>query len=275
MTTYTDASSVAAILQLAPDTTLSAAIAVGATTLTLASATTATGISLYPGMLLALDFYNPAVRESVTITGPISGTGPYTVPISATAQAHSAGAPIKEVSALQEVVEPASRMIDDATFSAPGAFAEQTWTETTRGQGTPDGWLFFEVSGRGIQNISAVQWQSAPNGPIITLDPTRCIYDDYRVWAYPASGGTTAGYNGFTPSPYDKQVIVTVTYTAGYNPVPADLGRAATVLAARLYKEGQTGFSDVLGNADMGLLQFKKGIPSDVAVMLKPWRRWS
>lgn len=273
---YTDAASVAAALRMPPDTALVGATSAGATTLQIAANQTATS-ALYPGMSLALDQFNPARRETVQITAPVTGTGPYAVPVTATVNDHGDGAPVKEASAIADVVSAASRMIDDATYTSPGAFSQQSWTETVLGQGTPDRRLFFEVQGRNITSISSVSWQGNPGDNAVALQPSQCQFDDFQVWVYPGFYGTPqdVGPVGMTPPPFAKHVIVQVTYEAGYSPIPGDLQRAATVLAARLFKAGDTGFSDVLANAEMGLLQYKKGIPGDIAVILRPWRRWA
>jgi len=274
---YTDAAAVAAALRLAPDTTLIAPVAVGDMSISVSSNQNASGLGIYPGMWMALDQYNLGARESVQVTGEVTGTGPYTVPITAAANAHVQGAPVKEVSALQDVVDAGSRLWDDATYTAPGAFVQQQWTETVEGQATNDGRILVRVSGRNVQNIvsmaaygpnpaSISTWHTNPNNvPTYSFDTTDCTFDDYQIWIWPTN----------MPSSFLKHLIVSVTYNSGYEPLPSDIVRASTVLAARLYKEGDSGFSDVLANTDMGILQYKKGIPGDIALMAKRWRRWT
>ncbi|WDL97804.1 hypothetical protein [Alicyclobacillus sp. ALC3] len=270
---YTDAAAVAAALRLAPDTTLASEVGVGATSLALTSDQVAGASGLYVGQYLALDQYNLAVREVVQITGAITGTGPYTVPVTATTQAHVADAPVKEVSALQDVVGAGSRLWDDATYTAAGAFGQQTITETVRGIATTDGCILVQVTGRNVTGVSAISWQYAPGGQSFMLDPTVCTFDDYQVYASWSSNSNST--STAMPEPWQKHLVVTITYTSGYNPLPSDIVRASTVLAARLYKEGDSGFSDVLANTDMGLLQYKKGIPGDIDIMARRWRRWT
>lgn len=274
---YTDAATVAAALRLQPDTTLSAGAAVGATQISVQADTIAGGMQLYPGMALALDQFNPGLREVATIGAPVTGTGPYVVPLAAAlVNGHGVGAPVKEVSAIDEVVAAASRMVDDATFSAAGAFAQQSWTETRIGQARTDGSLFVEVSGRGVTAVTAFSWTYYPGGAALVVDPAAVRFDDYALVALPNAIINSDGVVSTLPlDPANKEVQVTVTYTAGYAPLPADLARVATVLAARLFKEGDTGFSDVVGSTELGVVSYKKGMPGDLAVMLKPWRRWS
>lgn len=263
---YTDAAAVAAALRLSPDTTLAAPVSVGDQSISISANQVAGDSGIYPGMYLALDHFNLQTREVVQVTDAVTGVGPYTVPVTATVNAHVNGSPVKEVSALQDVVDAGSRLWDDACFTKPGAFAEQTWTETLVGQGTSDGRLFLLGSGRNITAVTSLQWQANPSGSVFALDPTQCTFDDYQLWAWAPQA---------LPWPFNKNVYVTVTYTAGYNPLPGDIVRASTVLAARLYKEGDSGFSDVTANTDLGMLQYKKGIPGDIALMAKRWRRWT
>lgn len=274
---YTDAARVAASLRLVPDTTLVAVCVAGAGTISVASVTSAGGVALYPGMSLALDQYNPGLREVVQINGQVTGTGPYTVPITPTLYAHGQGAPVKEVSAIGDVIGAASRMVDDATFTVAGAFAQQSWTETVEGQATTDGRIFALVSGRGVSAVSSFTWQGSPTDAAITIQAPSITWDDYRIYGWPGGAPVTStgSWAGTTPYPHYKSLYVTVSYTAGYSPIPDDLARSATVLAARLFKEGDTGFSDVLANQDLGILQYKKGIPRDVEVLLRPWKRWT
>lgn len=273
---YTDAATVAAALRILPDTALAAAVLPGATSLSLNANQTTRGIPLYPGMYLALDQFNPGAREVVQITAAVTGTGPYTVPVTATTYAHGSGAPATECSAIQDVVGAASRLVDDATFSAAGAFAQQAWSETVNGQVTADGRIFCQVSGRGVSAFSAFSWQVLPTDTAQVVPTSSLRWDDYQVWALPNGVALATGEPAYLPiNAAEKALIVTVAYTAGYSPLPDDLARAATVLAARLFKEGESGFSDTVGDPQLGVLTYKKGIPADIAAILKPWRRWS
>lgn|GEM_PF-3537357 len=273
---YTDAATVAAALRLPPDTSLAVQAQAGAAQIVLMAMTAAGGVPFYPGMSLALDQYNPGAREVVQITGPATGTGPYTVPVTALANTHPTGAPVKECSAIQDVVAAASRMVDDTTFCVPGAYAQQAWTETVEGQATVDGRLAARVSGRNVTAVSALSWVLNPQDAAQVADLTAINWDDYTITLWPSASRTANGEPlAPPPDPAQKRVLVTVSYTAGYSPLPPDLARAATVLAARMFKEGDSGFSDTVGNLVDGTLTFKKGIPNDVALILRPWRRWS
>lgn len=278
-TFYTDAATVAAALRMSPDTSLSLACAAGATALTVESNMTPDQTPLYVGMSLTLDQYNPTLRETVTVAGVVTGTGPYTVPVSATANAHVQGAPVKETSRLADVIGAASALVDAFCWQEAGAFASQAWTETMRGQVQDDGRLYCAVTGRIISAVTAYAWKT-DNGDSGTVDPSLLIWDDYQLWALPLSeagtGPTTAQLASTLPaSPSLKNVLVTVSYTAGYATIPADIARSAAIVAARLYKENDAGFSDITGSATTGTFQYSKAVPKHVEVMLLPRRRWA
>lgn len=263
MADYTDAAAVAADLDLAPDTQLAAPVAAGATTLSVASTTLAGGRTLYVGMSLALDQFNPAVREVVQVTGAATGGGPYTVPVTPVANAHPAGAPVRECSTLVPVVTAACRLVDDLCRQPPQAFGPgpQTLTETVEGFPLPDGSVRLLASGRNLQSIQSATWVVDP----ATDQPqpvTSFRLDDYVVTVY-----------GVALFPVFKRALFTLTYTYGFAPIPADITRAGTVLAARLWKERESGYADVVGTAETGILQYKRGVPKEVELLLARWKR--
>jgi hypothetical protein len=55
--------------------------------------------------------------------------------------------------------------------------------------------------------------------------------------------------------------------------LPADLQRAAAILAARYYKEGKAGLGDVIGVAELGTLVYTKAIPLEVLRLLSTYTR--
>lgn len=270
---YLDAATVVAALREAPDTTLAASATVGATNLSLQSNLTADQTPIYPGMSLALDQYVAGLRETVTVTGAVTGTGPFTVPVSTLAYAHVAGVPVKECSRFLDVIGAASRLVDDFCYTAAGAFAQQSWTETVMGQMQTDGRLYARVSGRNATAVSSFAW-ATDDGSSGTVAPSNLRLDDYHVWALPLTATTSnPSTDGLPDGPHWKNVTVTITYTAGYSPIPDDLARSAAIIAARLYKESEAGFADVTGSAETGVLEYRKAIPVHVRAMLTPWRR--
>jgi len=72
-------------------------------------------------------------------------------------------------------------------------------------------------------------------------------------------------------------MMVRVSYAGGLAvdaaSLPADLVEAATVMAARMYKEARTGLTDAMGVMELGSLVYSKAIPERVRLMLAPYRR--
>jgi hypothetical protein len=55
--------------------------------------------------------------------------------------------------------------------------------------------------------------------------------------------------------------------------LPADLIELATLLAARFYKEAETGLNDAIGVAELGTLIYTKAWPIRFVAMLEPFIR--
>ena len=71
--------------------------------------------------------------------------------------------------------------------------------------------------------------------------------------------------------------FVKVTYAGGLATLaanlPADLVEAATVMAARFYREDEGGLTDAIGVAELGVLVYTKAFPVRVLEMLRPYMR--
>lgn len=258
---YTDAAAIAASLRLAPDTTLSVLANAGDQSITLESTQNASGNALYPGMSLALDYYLGQGREVVTIDSVAGLTINLTSPLRFI---HRIGSPVKEVSAINNAVGAGSRLVDDACSTAPGAFALQSYTETLLGNVDSKGRVFVGVTGRNVTLVSSFSWQESPLDTPIVVPVNQLTFDDYQMYAWDSA-----------PRRAVKNLLVNVSYSAGFDPLPDDIVSAATVGGARLFKSGEAGFSDVIGNSDLGILSYKKVLPPDILLMLKHWKRWS
>lgn len=71
--------------------------------------------------------------------------------------------------------------------------------------------------------------------------------------------------------------LVKVSYTGGYATdvadLPADVIEAATVIAARYYREDESGLTDTIGVAEIGQQIYTKAWPVRVLAMVQPFRR--
>lgn len=247
---YTSEAMMAAALNLPPDFTITTATVAGANTLQISGGT------IYPGQTLAIDYFATTTREVATIQS-INGTA-----ITLTTNLlnpHPQGAAVKEVTSMTDVVPAASRMWDDIC-QAWNTFDQESVTETRSGVIDKDGFLIVTVSKPTIQSVSALSFVRYPGDTPTTIDTSLIDFERYFI----------RGNASILPT----KITVTMTYVGGYNPIPGDIQRATTILACRLWKEKDSGFSDVIGNSELGLLQYKKGVPNDVEMIAKHYRRW-
>lgn len=256
---YTDTGKVAAALAIQSPETLAAPVSTGATSITLNQAPPA---DWQVGATLILDANNPTLREMVTITGAPSGAN---VSVSATVNAHVLGIPVVNGTLLANYPGSASRMFDSLTYT-PAGFAYETVTEIKSAYYANNGLIVVPLSKPvvAIGDVISAIFQIDPLNPANTLDLTKAwVRDGYILEIVPAQ------------SYCRHEGMATVTYKGGYSPVPDDIALAVTMLAARLYKERDSGYSDVIGNSDMGIVQYKKALPADVAAIVQKYRRWT
>jgi hypothetical protein len=255
---YTDAGKVAQALAFQSPETLSAAVAVGATSITLNANPP---VDWTVGSTLILDVNNPSIRETVTILA-ISGSA---LTISAVKNAHTIGSPVVNGTIVSNYVSPASRWFDSVTFNQSG-FGYETVTEKKSAYIGTDGFITIPLSKPmvDINDVMDVTFQSTPLDPIDSLDISKAwIEDNYFL-------------NIATPRTYYRKTgQATVVYSGGYNPVPDDIVQAVTVMAARFYKERDSGYSDVIASTETGVMQYQKAMPADVKMVVDKYRRWT
>lgn len=74
-----------------------------------------------------------------------------------------------------------------------------------------------------------------------------------------------------------ERIAVRVSYAGGLGAdvsgLPADIVEMATVLAGRMYKEVETGLSDSIGIAELGMIQYTKALPVRVQDTLERLKR--
>lgn len=248
---YTNEAMMAAALNLQPDG------AIGSATLADANIIQLSGVTLYPGQTLAIDYFSPPTREVATVQ---SVNGQTVTLMGNLMNAHPQGAPVKEVTSMTDVVSAASRYFDDVCY-AQNSFDLEQVTETRNGIVDKDGNLIVSISKILAQSISSLSYVQ-----FIGDTPTTIVPADVDIsnrFFVLAQVGLPMG-----------NIQATITYTGGLNPIPGDIQRATTVLACRMWKEKDSGFSDVIGSSDTGILQYKKGLPNDVALIVKHYQRW-
>lgn len=223
---------------------------------------------------------DPTAATSLTLAAPL-------------AQTHLVGEALEDVTALEHWAQAASRLVDAETLGAPEWFAAGVLVdETIPAQVNRDGNLKLCTQRSPIVSIQALTLQQSPMDPIVSVPVANVWAPDsgevkrgYSLTAYLANiGGNTSLISWpFTPGTRLRAVL---SYTAGFafpsiaSPPagcpapPADLVRFTAVLAARLWKEKDSGFSDVIGDpTTVGQTAYRKAIPADVRLGLAGWKR--
>lgn len=255
---YTDAGKVAQALAFQSPETLNGAVAIGATSLVL---NTTPPSDWTVGSTLILDVNNPTLRETVTVSA-ISGS---TLTVSALKNAHTTGSPVVNGTIVSNYVSPASRWFDTVTYNQSGIGYETVTDKKTAYIGN-DGFITVPLSKPivNIDDVMDITFQSTPLDPIDSLDLSKAwIEDNYFLSIAP------------NKSYYRRQGQATVVYSGGYNPVPDDIVQAVTVMAARFYKERDSGYSDVIASTETGVMQYQKAMPADVKMVVDKYRRWT
>jgi hypothetical protein len=189
--------------------------------------------------------------------------------------------------ALEEMITAASRTIDRYCNRLDGFVASDTATARIfTGSGEAVQWIDECVAiATGEVKDSATdddytEWEStdwqAFSGDALRPDFNRTPYHALMVTATGDYDVFTSGYfltrGGFRPYGDHAHTVPTVRVTAqwGYaSAVPAGVREACIAQAARWWKRAQSAWADTLGNADMGMLQFRQALDPDIAMMLK------
>lgn len=164
---------------------------------------------------------------------------------------------------LASIVTRASRFIDTHCYF-PRHLGQETLTEDRPGQVDQWGRLVLTVSKPSIGAITAMSYRTSPALSATAVDLTKVETEDFRVRA-------DLGLTSLRGQP----IRVSISYTGGYasGQIPQDIVHAATVLAARMFKSKDAGWSDVVGNAEMGTFTYSKVMPREVADILEIRRR--
>lgn len=257
---YTDVGKVAASLAMQAPEILSLQATVGSTYITLNQNPPA---DWQVGSQLLLDVNNSALRETVTIIGSPNNN---VVPISSTVNNHAEGAPVVNVTLLTPYISWASRWFDNVTNYSAG-FAYESILDTKEAYITNKGYIVVPLN-KPVVNLSDVTTATYQSNPMDNVDILNLNYARIRD-----------GYFLEVVAPrnyYDKSGIATITYSGGYKTLPDDIVWAVTVMAARMYKERDSGYSDIIGSNDMGgIFSYKKAMPADVKVIVQNYKRWT
>lgn len=259
---YATVHDVASALDLPATATLMNAANVGETTLQVSQV-----VNIAPGALLLVG-YKGQVSELSTVLSTSGDVITLEDPLSTQ---HGVGTILLDVTPFPDVVESASRMVDDLTWTpAEGWAYESVSAEMHKVKADKNGDLTFALNKTPVNAIQAISYQGMPFEDVYNIVPERAWFEDGSYIVHVFTGRDV-------PSLPLTLAKVTVTYAGGYTPdtMPADIKRSTASIAARLWKEKDSGFSDMIGNQEMGTFIYSKAVPPDVISMLQRHKRVS
>lgn len=176
---------------------------------------------------------------------------------------------ILDATPFESVALAASRMVDDLTHTPPGGwgYADQI-VEIHSTRPNRHGNLIIGLDHQPIKTVYGLTYKQTPVSEEGRAGMASMDWDNdsylLHVWLQ----------EDLIAQPFAK-LRVTVTYAGGYTDqdMPDDIRRSTAILAARLWKEKDSGYSDVIGNSDIGIFEYKKAVPRDVMAMLQQHKR--
>lgn len=214
------------------------AATVGATILTV---TPPLAVSLRQYDLLTI--YDGSSSENVTVQA-VAGAGTTTITISATQYAHVAGTPYSTDGVLGSLADQIIKASQELETICRQSLFLSTYTNemlalpTMRAAIDNQFALHFRPRHWPVQTLTALSITTVPNNSI-SYDPTQVIIDSDKqicsmpnLQPLPLPGSGQGPYPIWNvPSRY-RQAQVTITYTAGFSVMPADVTEAAVLLVS-------------------------------------------
>jgi hypothetical protein len=118
-----------------------------------------------------------------------------------------------------------------------------------------------------VNSVSALAYRARPQDSWQIVDPTTIAVsrmitvEAWQTMFYRPQAG------------YFVQISYNGGYSASAATLPADFVEVATLLAGRYYKEAETGMTDAMGIAELGMLTYTKALPQRVKEMIKNYQR--
>jgi hypothetical protein len=139
--------------------------------------------------------------------------------------------------------------------------------EILRGQIDYDGNIIVYPHKPIITAIQSFAFQKNVTTSFYSVSGNRFEIDGYKVRAYPNS----------MPLDYPDKCRVVMGYTGGLGAVvtdfPDDMQEAVAILAARFYREAETGLSDQIGVAELSTMVYTKAWPARVLDVVQVYKR--
>jgi hypothetical protein len=174
---------------------------------------------------------------------------------------------------LATVVTAASRALDrictgQADLSASNYFMLETKTnENLIGQANRNREIICFPQKPVVNSVQAFSYRSNITTTEYVVDPTRIDIIGNKVVVYP---------DGISID-YPRRCKVKISYTGGFSGstagLPEDFQEICTLLAVRFYREAETGFSDVIGVAELATKIYTKAWPLRVEYQLDTFIR--
>jgi len=239
-------------------------ITMGATTLPIVPALTATQINQYD----VITIFDGSSSETVTATAPIS-IGATALTTTATTFAHAAGTCYCTDGALGSLAKQiikASQWLE--TICRQSLFAttytnEELGMPTMRASIDNHSTLHFRPRHWPINSLTALSIVTIV-GSSITLDPTQVIIDsDKQICSLPnfqtlSIGGGTVAYPPWNIVSRYQEAQLILTYTAGYATLPADITEAVVLLTSDILAKRQN---------PVGATEIDSGVRRNIAVL--------
>lgn len=160
---------------------------------------------------------------------------------------------------LAKLVTAASRYTDKWCAKSQRAvnYFELAWVadEECRAQVDQRGMVLAWPRKNTVVSASSMQYRTSPISEWTDVPAERIVVEP--------SGYAVEGWVYLRERP--RTLFVRVTYQGGVAAtvadVPPDLMEAVTLLAARMYREDESGLTDAMGIAELGTLQYTKALP--------------
>lgn len=171
---------------------------------------------------------------------------------------------------LVRVITAASRAVDKACGGSQQAAnyfeLETIANEEIKGQMDVAGKLLCWPHKSIIQAVTALSYRFTPLHGWTTVEVSRLTTDGRAVTAWTYLNTELRG-----------PCFIRVSYTGGHaalvSDLPEDFVEAVSLLAARFYREAETGLTDSIGVAELGTLTYTKAWPQRARDMLFPYTR--
>jgi hypothetical protein len=172
------------------------------------------------------------------------------------------------------LITAASRAIDRKCTGQPGPASDNYFqletivNEALPGRANSRGEVTCYPHKPLIASVAAFAYRADVTQSLNTVDTSRVDMWGNKVTAYPL-GNPLVDFPG--------RCRVQISYTGGLSgstaDLPADLVELCTLLCARFYKEGETGFTDSIGVAELAQMVYTKAWPVRLTEQLQTYIR--